>query len=519
MKKEDLKKAYSKPPQSFHYSMVRTLNSLDEKEKVRPKSRVLRTAAVCALVLAIGVVGAVSASAVFSSMAAKKESNYGIEFELTPSADAGGAESASQPQSDKLSFQVGDDSVDIPEYVKLNIGYLPEGVIPYIADMKYGYNGSWDEKSFTFVSERVSGKQTFTDIMIEDYEQFDVNGNPAVLAHTTVEEYDFETGRPQFSKRFYIYFENKGLFVMCYVTSDVSDDEIKKVMENLTVVDGTEDDNSGGPFSNATTAQDRARAAAEEDEQAEYDAWLAENSTYDINVIDLGTQVSYDEELLEGDEAFYGNFSVDSIEVLDNISGLDENCFEISNPYSGRSLSDYADENGNILPYTRRVICYGDRLNTKDEVVSSQTANRRLVYITLTVNNTNDKDGGFYIPVVQMERLFESGGELTMNVPDDEVVTDVMWGDIDYIDNNNVASDGFQHGYYCLTVPANSSETIHIGFWADEDLLDTIYVKLDGSWYSNSLFDPDTNKFVVNENYETDHSCAYIKVLQGGAYE
>lgn len=516
MKKDDMKNAYGKAPQSFHYAVMRSLNSLEEKQKVRSKSRVMRTAVACALIVAIGTAGIITAKAVYP-MVAEREGNYGMNIDIDPTID--GTDNGSQVNAENMNFQIGDDSKNVPEYVKLDIGYLPDGVIVDSPPIKYSYNGECKEKCFTFVFERVSGKQTFSESIIEDYEQFTVNGNPAILAHVAG---DMRQGENPFSKRFYIYFESKGLFVMCYVTDDVSDEEIKKVMENLSVVEGTQDDNTGGSFSEATTAEERSRMKAEDEAARAYDEWLAANTKISFSTVNLGQTIGYDWENIDEDlkdsektDIFDPDeyrveglgFSIDKIEVLDNVADLDVNCFETN---ISENIYSYVDENGSFLPYTREVMEYGDGIDSANKIVSSETMNRKLVYVTVTVNNTSESPRCFYLRQIGIERLEQNNGGLGYFCSDDVLPELANRGEISFIDNNNVPIDGQQHGYYFLDMPANSSKTVHLGFLADEDMLDQLYVTVSGD-DSCLIYDAKEQKFVDNDS-ETNFGYACVKV-------
>lgn len=509
MRKQDLKKAYSKPPQAFHYAVIRSLNSIDEKQPVKAKSRVMRNAIVCALVLAVGVAGVVSASAIFP-MTVNRNGSYGMSIELEPTNN--GTDSIS---TNDMSIQLSAGSKSAHEYVKFNIGYLPEGVVSYYDQGKYKYslNGGDDGQFFSFSTQRIVEKQTITTTFIKDYEQFEINGNQAVLAHVD--------SINELTKCFYIYFENEALLIQCYISDDVSDEEIIKVMENLSVTEGTEDDYDSATLSEVKKSlADKAKEAFDSTTQAAYDAWLKSNTTHQISVVDIGTPLSYAEDLKE----FNGTYTVDSIEVLDNISGLDEKFFDIS---SKEDLSDYADENGNLLPYTRETWKYGDGVNTTNELVASETVNTRFVYVTLTVDNTNNHADTFYLEqfslnMIDPDILQENNGIYKYTEADAEPEENIwvnsrsLYGEIDYIDNNNVDYDaeivGALYGYYELSVPADSIETVHLGFWADEDTLDKLYLEVNNYWCNRALFDPDTNQFVYNKNPDTEYSVAYIKV-------
>lgn len=488
MRKSDMKNVYGKAPMTFHYAVMRSLNNLEETKTVKSKSRVLRTVIACALVAAIGTAGVITARAVYY-MNVNKDGNYGISFDMEPVSSAKDTDDATM-----LALEANSAA---PEYVKMQIGYLPDGVIE--DQGKYSLNGSHEEKQFTFVVERIAEKTNISDTNIIDYEQFEVNGNPAVLANVAVEP---------FSKRFYIYFKDQAAFVQCYVTGDVSDEEIKKVMENISFTEGSADDSHGGALS---AAKESLTDKLNETVTTMLDAWNNSENTAVFAPVELGQKISYE---LTGDEecdAELGNidYSVDKIEVLDNIGDLDYSCFEQEIP-----LDEYADENGNLLPYTRETIKQGDGVNSIDEVIATDTVNRRLIYTTVTFNNNSDTDKDYYLYRFDIQRLRDNNGALTNQF--DEIIPELLnVGEINYIDNNNVGVDGYCAGYYKLTLPANSSQTVHMGFFADEDVLNELYLVLDNGGYVGAEFNSETGKFVFDNSGNpdgTERSFACIKV-------
>lgn len=444
MKKQDLKNAYGPVPTEFHNSVVRTLNTLDEEpvKTARPRRTWLKVLVACALIAAMGTVGATAAAKLYP-MNVNKEGNYGLTFDVQTTSDS---ESDSGSSSlDGMNLSLSADS-NAPEYVKLNVGYLPDGVIS--DGFKYSLNGEHKEKGLTLIVDRVGTAASFSDINIADFEQFEINGNTAVLANVVDMDGEYEFGR-----RFYIYFEDMAAFVTGYITNDYSDEEVRKIMENLTVTEGTADDCNGGALSDKMSWVNRNDYM--EEEPVGY-------TDFDYEYVNLGDEL---ECRFSDSNCVY---TVDNIEILENISNLDSSCYSVP---MGDSLEDYADENGNLLPYEREYYKLGDGVTAPmREVVKTDMADRRMVYATLTVKNTGSEARTFgFLPYVSMMRIGDGYN--------DGILTEDPWlGEITYIDNNDVDELGFNAGYYSLTVAPNSTETVHIGFLADADMLDYYYI-------------------------------------------
>ncbi len=516
MKKRDLKNAYGKAPMEFHNTVIRTLNSLETTKEtthgeyenealelsdgaqlleIRPrKRRLLRTVAACALIVAVGTVSVVSAKAIYP-MVASREGNYGLNIELEPGVGSRvetGDQSLGKSDEIKLSL---DASKNAPEYVRLDVGYLPEGVIE--DQGKYSLNGEHKEKCFSFACDRVIEKKTFTDVNIFDYEELEINGNKAILANASD---DIS------SRRFYIYFDDMATFVTCYVTSDVSKEEIIKVMENVSVDACTEEE------ANIDSLKQYKEALAEEKSQELIDniyGLFEHEDVYDYSVIELGQKITYCEE----HESVGLELTIDNIEVLDSISGLDYNCFE---PYVAEDyLPIFTDENGNFIPHEREHFIEGDGINTPGMKLSkTDWVTAKLVYVTLTVNNPTNTMKQFVFQGFETNLLSIQNGKIAaINFTDEngEYTTPILCGEARYIDNNNVGRDGVKHGYNFLDIDANTTQTIHIGFLADEDELDDTYLTIDECWCAHEVFDPKKSEFVENGK-DYYHNVPCIKV-------
>ncbi len=471
--KTELKSSYGEAPESYRRCVRRTLGGLEETQTAPRRSVGARAALVCALAVVVCAVGALSASAIYP-LVVDRNSEYEIGITLEPS------------------------GTQLSEYVKLNVDRLPDGVTE--SNGKYSLNGESQEKCFTFQLYLVDEKAEMTYNYVTEYENLTINGNDAVIAHR-------QTPNGDMSRIFYIYFEDEGAFVLCYVSDDVTDEEMQSVMEGISVSEGTENDYTYAEYTSELEESTLDSVLNAVTEQLDISAYS--DNFYEVA---LGTEIGFDDKYLEETELDYEcSYSVDSIEVLSNVSGLDNDCFGSLSDCD--SIDEITDEDGNLLPYTRTTYKYGDGVTTLDEVYAVDEVDRRLVYVTVTVNNTSDSERVFNLWSLGMSRLSDSDGSLTLVGEDGEPVPDDPWyGEITYIDNNDVDKDGFQEGYYLLTVAANSSETVHIGFLADEDTLDELYVRA-GSTYSRSVFDTSTNKFTSTASLNADvHSYAVFKV-------
>lgn len=438
MEGKKLKEAYSKVPKSFHYALINSLNKVEEQENKKVCNKVLRVALVCALIGVVSVTGIIAGSAIYP-MLATPVYKYGLNIEV-------------EPISDKKM-----------DYVKLRLDYLPENVeeIPNTEGSKYSQKGDYNKSAFSFVLYKVDKKIKFTDEYITSYEEFDVNGNKALITNASLISYE-----NSMNKHFYIFFEDKGMFLSCYVSDDVSNDEIKKVMNGVGLEKGSVND----CFKYSLLPKEYKNGNFVKDVINNIFNNFSYTYSYE-QMYNIGQSIAY-----KNTGGFDGSITIDKIEIRDNVEGLDENNFYLP---TFDSLSDITDENGKITSYERYTYDYGDGRNTLDRVEKVENINRRLVYVTAKVSNNTSESQTLNINEIMMEWLKEKEGKLDSAYLVDEALPETTLStEINYIDNNESDSLGMKSGYYQLEIDANSSETVHLGYFVDEDTLDELYITI-----------------------------------------
>ncbi|MEE1055792.1 MAG: hypothetical protein UH239_00900 [Acutalibacteraceae bacterium] len=439
MKEKELKEIYSNPPKSFHYALTDALNKIEEQENKKVCSRILKIALVCALVGIIGVTCIMAGSAIYP-MLANSVNKYGLDIEVEP---------------------MNDSKVD---YVKLRLNYLPENVeeMPNTGGRKYSQKGDYNKSVFSFILYKVDEKTKFTNKYITSYEEFEVNGNKALITNASL-----INPNSNISKHFYIFFENKGMFLSCYVSDDVSNDEIKKVMGGIELEKGNVDDY----FEYSLLSDEEENINPVKDVINNIFNNFSNKYKYE-QIYDIGQTIAY-----KDTDYFNGHITIDKIEVRDNIEGLDENNFYIP---AFNSIRDITDENGNITPYERYTYVCGDGETDLDKIEKVDYINRKLVYVTTTVSNDTSEPQILNINEIMIEWLKEKEGKLdSAYLCDESLPETTLSTEINYIDNNESDSMGMKSGYYQLKIDANSRETIHLGYFVDEDTLDELYITID----------------------------------------
>ncbi len=209
----NLKNEYPRTPEEFHSVVLDTVENVGVETR-RKKSPVKIAVLVAAVVMLLSVTG-FSADKVYNYFVKMENNKVTVDV---PETTAGTTEKA-------------------PDYVKLEFGYMPEFIDPYDAPYKFSVKTQTGENApsgLTF--------QLFKSDLAEKLEIFYVGSvtecmfgknKGAILKIDTGIESDGDS----YDKEFLIYFEEYGYILRCYVSERISEDEMIKIAENISLVE------------------------------------------------------------------------------------------------------------------------------------------------------------------------------------------------------------------------------------------------------------------------------------------
>lgn len=434
-----MKNIYPEPSREFHNAVLTTLNNLPEKveKQHKIKSKPLRIAIVCAIIGALSTTTVFATTTIYNTLI-NPVGKYGVEI---------------SPNVSNLSSK--NESVD---FVKLNLSYLPDGIkaIPNMEKRRYCSESDNNKGVFSFWFTKVNPDYKISELFVNDYQEVDVNGNEGVIMHIK----PFENSDEKSNSMIYIYYKEMNVLLTAYVSNDVSDDEIEKVMKGIELTKGNDGD----------LCVDEAKS--EEDK-----------ITYDYSFNEENYKVVSKNTLIDS-FGFPGNISCNSINILDNISGLNQDCFYLFE--YDNDLSQIVDENGNIKPYEKKFFKDGDGINSIGSLEEINIINGKFVKAEVTVTNTTNEEQEFGINTIKLNALEKDSKGNMIYKEENSLSTETH-----YIESNINRED-----YYIISIPANSSETITVGFFVDEDVLDDLYLTLNGRSYYDLSDDVYTNYVV-----------------------
>lgn len=427
--KTQLKSIFKETPYSFHYSVQ---SSIDEATTV-PQNKKHRISRPLKILIAAILITVILPSAVFGA-----SKLYGL---LT------------QPQGVcgmKLSLPTGNG--DCPEYVKLIVD-PPEGfeTRPNLGEEKYCRIGEEPISGFSMSLFRLSPDDDAS-VLEKDVEKITeavMNGHPAYLV-TPVEGYDGWD-------RLFLYFEDVNVTVLLYYY-DVTQEELEAFAEGLSFVEGTEDDHTYvGTVKSASGNGD---------------------VVYDYNEIfkelPQNTAVHYSDNIGENRKEVSYTSQISDIRFTENITDLDQD--DVNSLYRHDEI---ADENGNLLPKTTKIIQEGDGIDTPSaKLLRTEESEQVMVLADITYTNESDEDILAYVDY-WMNTLSQNtdGGFSHAEIID----KDQRIYANEYCDSERTYqsehSDNIKQ-FYSFPLAAYETKTVTIGFRCSKDKLDNAYLVL-----------------------------------------
>lgn len=338
--------------------------------------------------------------------------------------------------------------------IKVTLSYVPEECV-YYDDYKYegaDFNGTYGISMMMLVGDSAFRCEDKVKYSIAS-EKREVNGTEyAVVTKDETFVYNKEVFMP---------LESWNGILLMYVGKGISIDEMDKIIAGVQVEETTD------------------MAEAIPSENIEDSLWLLGE---DEAGLWTGETVVQDTELHHiGDTMKQGNFSitVDKIETFHSIKD-----FSRENFYTD-VMPGFVGEDGTLGEYNRAEIIPGDGVTSVNRFADKKKMRQRFVYITLTLKTGKQAVSQYYINNMQSRFLkvdaqgtYSVDGRTLYNL--DEERNANFWEPI-YFDRS--AEGNQSKGFFNMgALPANTEITVHVGFLADEDMLDEMYIDISGGY-------------------------------------
>ena len=370
-----------------------------------------------------------------------------------------------QKQNYEVNVSVSDNtSKKKDSWYKLKVNYLPENMVENKnAPMKYSFKDNYEMGGFSFYLWRVGKNTNFHTLYSQSYEEKEINGKKAVIVKK-------DTGNKSlvFDRKVYLLFEEEGIMVDVEIGNDVSEELIMKVMENISLEPTSKEMASFiADFDNPLYS--------EEDEPIEFSIIPLKKDSTQLFSVGEKVPVTIDQiSRLDNLE-----FVIEKVEIFDSITDFKQNNF---NGVGLRSLSRYKalDQKKILLPYRRDIYKVGNGKDSIYELVESKLVAPKFVYLTTTVKNIGKEatEEIYMRPTIQVLKNNNNAWHYAGEDGIDE--KSIMTGEVDYL-----APHGKGKAFYNIgNIQPGQTINMNLGYFVDEDKLDSIFLKVFGDYSS-----------------------------------
>jgi hypothetical protein len=346
-------------------------------------------------------------------------------------------------------------------WYKMKISYLPDNMEAYDnLAMKYSFKDNYANGGFTFILWRLGKNSDFQTLYANDYKEKKINGRKAVIVNK-----DTGNKNVMFDRQFFLLFEKEGMMLESYVGIDVSDEQMMKVIEGISLEPTTEEKAS------YTADYDEALFNKEKEPTKSRVIPLKKDSN---QLFSVGQTVPVT--INKADKLKY---VVEKVEVFDTIKDFKQGNFnELGLKILGENKA--LDQTNKLLPYKRDVYKVGNGKDSVDELIDSKLVNLKFVYLTTTLkNNGKQTTEEIYMhPSLRVLKSEKNAWNYSGEVGKAE--ESIMTGEVDYLEPH-----GNGKGFYNIgSIQPGQTMKVNLGYFVDADKLDSIF--LDAFHYSGA---------------------------------
>ncbi|MBS4210200.1 DUF4367 domain-containing protein [Bacillus sp. FJAT-50079] len=347
-------------------------------------------------------------------------------------------------------------------WYQMKVGYLPENMEANDSlAMKYSFKDNYANGGFSFILWRLGKNSDFQTLYSVGYDEKEINGRKAVIVNK-------DTGNKNvvFDRQVFLLFEEEGIMLQSYIGNDVSDEQMMKVIENISLEPTSEE------MASYTVDYDEPLFSNVKEPTESRVIPLKKNSKQLFNV---GQRVPVTLDSAESVSKL--EFVVEKVEVFDSISDFKQGNF---NDMGIERLSENKalDQTNKLLPYKRDVYKVGNGKDSIHKLVESKLVNLKFVYLTTTVKNNSDQaiEEIYMHPSLQVlkseKNVWNYAGE--NGIAEESIMT----GEVDYLEPHGDGKSFYNIG----RIEPGQTVKVNLGYFVDEDKLDSIF--LDAFHYS-----------------------------------
>lgn len=357
------------------------------------------------------------------------------------------------------------------KYYQLKLGYLPTEMTGNSESNKYSYQNNRDQGGLSFLLWKINKKADFDALFTDNYQETTYNGHKALVVKKTK---TIDNEEQDFNRITYLLFEKEGYVLQTYIGKDVPNDELDKILSQVTLKETEKDQ--------ATRTMNfddyKKRLTEEKEPELQEQDKLASNSSTIHQVGETVTVNLWENEKIK--------FTIDQVEFFDTIQDFDKNNFN-DYPLESFTKEKIINQDNHLVPFKQKKLKLGDGKTNIDQVLNEKLVQPRFVYLTATIENTeNTPLKEIYIQ--DSPKLLKKEGKHFIDATIDTNKS-AFSGQVDYLDNHGEGKKFFR----LPTLAAKEKRVIHYGFFIDDYQANQMFLPLFN--YGNE--DLDSNKLTL----------------------
>ena len=483
MKLEDIKKEMPKTPEMIHNRIQDEIKKQMENEQIAvfptqnakktkwSRTRVAAVTAVCIL----GVSTSAYAGSKWYAMHLEKQGTYQVATKIS-----------ANEQSKMTAIPD-----EIPD-VKIQAGYLPDGM-EEVEEGKFSYLETPYQGGFS-MSLMLLDEQDFESVLTDNHVVESEERNFGKYEGVYLRYQDLEQSG-SYNQRIYLMCPDEYRMAVIYVGDDMSKEEAVKFAENISLVEtdkmiATKDMYSWSDFV-STEPEAETREMVTSVSSDELKLWKTGKE------FKISPDVSAEDENGNSIEAADVSVKVDSVQISDDLSLLDENKIP-------EEWKKAVGEDGKLVENQLSYIKIGDGVEALDEVVKTENVKQKLVFVTVTYKNNSE---------VTLNHILYLGNLMLLKSKDDTYqlyIENEQSGDnYDCIHSSSVAK-AFEMDYYSVqeaygnggnyisALKPGESIQVEMAWIVDENQLSNMYLNLSGNGSSGEFVDSTLETGIVD---------------------
>lgn len=457
MRLEDMKKNIPETPEFIHRMIENEVKNQLQETKVisiegrrRNKSAGFKAAVAvaCLAVLSTAVYGGVR----LYHMYLEKQGAYSVAVGIGAGDDSG-----------EISIPAQIPGIDI------TAEYIPEGM-------------EWmDEYHLQYPDHGLTGGFSFDSVLLDDNDLGRLMEHKSVVDSEERAFGDYEgvylkynnlTEMGTFDQRIYLLCPDVYRVVVVYIGDDIVKEEAIKVAENLVITENDKLLEAAGMYSWSEMVSPEELLVGGAFASVEDDVLPVRHigEAFDIQAVGEDSDGNY----MEGTKV---SVCVDSVQVEKDLKLLGENSIP-------EEWINAVDSEGEIVSGTLSYIKSGDGVDTVDEIVKTETVERRLVYTTVTYTNETDKEINHLLYLGTLMLINHEDGAYKIYDPAEEAgkgYDRVIWdgaakaAEMTY---SSVSEDYGNGGNYISSLKPGESIQVNMAWIVNEKDLKNMYLNL-----------------------------------------